>query len=169
MLGTFVAGRYSSTIQYPSASALSLGIMEEGYHLSWSKKVDLIDKTDAYGDTPIEGFYQGIAMHLNAVAKEWLPAVVTSMQPYNGWAGTGADTFDLGTIGQAETDKAGILVLTATAGVPAAASPASMTFTYALQDESEVNLLLGPKHRVMALSFRIWPYSSSGIKLFSST
>jgi len=169
MLGVFVAGRYSATIAYPGDTAKSLGIMEEGYNVRWTKSTDLINRTDAYGDTLIEGFYQGINMNVSCVAKEWLEAVIDSMQPFNAWAGTGADTFDLGTIGRAETDNAGILVLTATAGTPAASSPTSMTFTYAIQDDTDVTMLFGPRHRVMPLNFRIYPYSSSGIKFFSST
>lgn len=171
MIAVFVAGRYSATIQYPGESAKSLGIMQsDGFAVYWTKGLDVVDDSDAYGSgTTIEAFYQGINMGVSAVAKEWIDGVIESMNKFNGWAGTGASTFSLGVIGQAETDKAGVLVLSATAGTPAATSPATMTFTYAMQNQDEIKFNLSPKHRTVALNFRIYPYLSSTVKFFTST
>lgn len=169
MLGTFVAGRYSGVITYPAGSPLSLGILEEGWNIRWQHKKDYINRTDAYGDTTIEAFHQGLDMWVSGVAKEWLSGVIKTIQPFGGWAGTGASNMALGTIGVADTDNAGILVLTATAGTPAATSPASVTFTYAIQDENDVDMLFGPRHRTMPFTLRIYPYYSSAIRFFSST
>jgi hypothetical protein len=170
MLGTFVAGRYSSTYQPAGGSATSLGILEEGYHLSWSFHKDVMNKTDAYGSTPIEAFHQGLDVGISGVCKEHLAAVYQAMAPHTTWFPTGASTFLLGVIGSADTDKAGILILTSTAGTPAAASPTTLTATYAMQKEgAQPSILFGPTHRVHPFDMRIYPFLSSTIRFFTST
>lgn len=169
-LGTFVAGRYTSTYTAPGDSARSLGIMRDGYYISWALIRELMDKTDAYGRGAIEGFYQGVNVSISAIAKEWLLGVLTASAPFNGFTVvSGADSFEYGTVGKQDTDNAGILVLTSTAGTPAAASPTTLTATYAIQDDQQVQHLYGPEHRSTPLNFRVYPYSSSGIKLFTTT
>lgn len=173
MLGVFLAGRYTSTIAYPSLSALSLGITQEGYNLSWQSKWDVMESTDAFGvnGTIVEEFYQGMNMNISGIFKEFLPGTIRSVQPLNSWAGTGASSFNLGTIGLAATDQAGVLVLTAVAGTPAATSPATLTASFALNvGDTPTEQMFGPKHRVWPFNFRLFPYNASGtIKFFTST
>lgn len=169
-LGTWVAGRYSGTTQYPAGSAVTMGILRDGWTVSWQNHKQVLAQTDAYGRSPIEAFYQGTSVFVSGIAKEWLANVIKSINPINGWAGTGAATFSMGTISVQDTDTAGILVLTATTGTPAATSPATLTATYAiLQEDFDVSLLFGPEQREMPFRFRIYPYSSSGIKFFTTT
>ena len=169
-LGTFIAGRYSGTYQAPSDSARTLGICEEGWRVRWRMRNDVIDKTDAYGAMVVEAFNLGALVNIRGVFKEpMLAGVLKAVAPYSGWAGTGASSFAPGTVGAADTDNAGILVLTATASTPAAASPATLTATYAMQQEDDdVEMLFGPQHRVAPFNFRVFlNYSTS--KFFSST
>jgi hypothetical protein len=170
MLGTFVAGRYSATYQPPGESAYSIGIMEEGYQLQYRALASVINKSDAYGMTPIEAFHQGFEVFIAGSAREWIAGVHKMLNPINGWTGGAGGIFSNGTIGVAHTDRAGTLVLTATAGTPAAASPASLTAAYAMLAENfDVSMLFGPAERLMPWRLRIWPYSSSGIKFFTTT
>jgi hypothetical protein len=169
MLGTFVAGAYTTTLQFSTGGALAGGITEKGWSLRWIPNWNNMENSDSYGQgTTIEKFWQGLKMYVSCVALEWKTNIIKAMQPMNSWAGTGVSTFNLGTVGAAATDNAAILVMSSTANTPAAASPTSMTFTNTVQD-SEVNLLFGPEYRTMPLNLQVIPYSSSGIKLFSST
>lgn len=169
-LGVFVAGRYSATYQIPGQSAGPMGILEEGWNLSWQYHRDLINRTDAYGDTRIDGVHTGIDVSISGVAKEHVINVYRAMAPLTTWFPTGASTFLLGTIGVLESDSGGILILTSTAGTPAAASPTTLTATYAMQKEGTANsILLGPKHRVHPFDMAILPFLASTIRHFSST
>lgn len=168
MLGSFVAGAYTATLQFSGSSALAMGLLEEGWWLTWDPKWDPINKSDAYGSSTLDLFWQGLDMHVAGVALEWKTNVIRAMQPMNGWAGTGASAFNLGTIGAAASDNSGILVLSSTANTPAAASPTSVTFSQTINIDS-TKILFGPVHRTMPLNLQVLPYSSTGIKLFSST
>ena len=172
-LGTFVAGPYTATYYAPSDSARSLGIMEQGYNVGYSMRRQILARTDTYGETPIEGFYQGAEVNIQGTATEWLAGVMKAINPYNTWNGSvaaAAGTFSLGQVGKADTDNAGVLVLTATAGTPASASPATLTATLALLAENfDVSMLFGPEHRKMPWRFRIYPYLSTTVKFFTPT
>jgi hypothetical protein len=170
MLGTFVAGRYSATYQPPGEPAYSIGIMEEGYQIQYRALASLVNKTDAYGLTPIESFHQGFELYIAGTAREWITGVHRMLNPMNGWNGGSGGVFSLGTIGTAYTDRAGTLVLTATAGTPAASSPSTLTAAYAsLAENFDVSMLFGPAERLMPWRLRIWPYWSAGIKFFTTT
>lgn len=170
MIATLVAGRYAGSITYPSDTARALGILEEGFRLSWAFKKDVVGKSDAYGQSVIEKFHLGVNMHISGVFKEWITGVLKTITTYGAWAGTGASSFVMGTIGKADTDNAGSLVLTATAGTPAASSPA--TFTAALcmlTEDFDVDLLFGPEHRVMPFRMQVFPYDSSGTVRYATS
>jgi hypothetical protein len=168
---TAVAGRYSATYNKPGDSARSLGITREGFTIGARIKNEVVDRTDAYGQgTVVETFYQGQTVNISAIFHEQIAGVLNAVSPYGAWAGTGAVQWSLGTIGTQGSDLAGILVLTATAGTPAATSPATLTATYALQMEDvDVDLLFGPQHRVFPWRARLFPFLSTNVKFFTST
>jgi hypothetical protein len=171
MIATFVAGAYTSTYQPAGSSATSLGLTEEGYRLRWSYQTDDIDKTDAYGSTLIESFYQGANVSIGGIFKEYTTTTVKAVTAYTPLAATGVSTFDLGVIARAATNVGGPLILTATAGTPAAASPASLTAAMAIIPKGfSVEPLLGPTHRKMPFLFQIYPTTiSSATRFFSTT
>jgi hypothetical protein len=166
MLGTFVAGRYSGTL-----NAVDIGITEDGYHLRWKFEKDPVNKTDAYGSTLIESFYQGANVWCGGVFKEFKAGVIAAVSPYNTWANVGAVNFDLGIIGRADTGIATALVLSATAGTPAAVNPATLTAQVVQDDSAQVEQNFGPTHRKTPFLFRLYPTNPSGviIRFFSTT
>lgn len=169
-LGVWVAGRYSATYQIPGQSAGSMGILEDGWNLSWVFHRDVINRTDAYADTRVDSVHTGTDVSISGVAKEHLVNVYRAMAPLTTWFPTGASTFLLGTIGVLESDSAGILILTSTASTPAAASPTTLTATYAMQKEgAQASILLGPRHRTHPFDMAILPFLASTIRHFTST
>lgn len=174
-LGTFAAGAYTSAYTHPSVSVASLGITRDGYSISWRQNEEVLNKSDAYGATEIETFHLGLNVAISAVFHEWLQTVLNLSTPQTAGAvlkPLTAGYLGNGIIGVLGTAKAGALVLTATAGTPAATNGwASLTITYVkLADGFPVELLLGPEHRTVPFRGRIFPYDDGGtIKFFSQT
>lgn len=171
MLGTQVAGAYTATYQPTGLSQTDIGFTERGYLLRWSYNYDQVENTDSFGQgTLIESFYQGVNIWVGGTFKEYKQGPLYAVAPWQTFAPTGANTFALGVVGRAATYVGGPLILTATAGTPAASSPASLTATMALIDNGhQVEQLYGPTHRMTPFLFRIYPYSSTGIKYFTTT
>lgn len=147
-----------------------MGIQEEGYFLSWQYEADVLNRTDAYGSTTIEWFYQGMNVFLAGLAKEYKAGTLTPITPYNTFGPTGANSFELGTIGRAATDLAGTLILTSTAGTPAASAPATLTAAAAITEPNfRTEMLYGPTHRKFSWRMQLLPYVSSTVKFFTTT
>ena len=110
MLGVFVAGRYSALATFATGGAQSLGLQEEGFRISYRTSKDIINRTDGFGTSAVEGFNLGTDVHISGVGKEWLPGLIKLTNVYNGWTGGAAGVFALGTIGAADTDNAASIV-----------------------------------------------------------
>lgn len=164
-LGTFIAGRFTGTY-----NLASLGILEEGWRLSWAWHKEIINNTDAYGDTPIDAVYRGASVWISGIFKEVLAGTTTAVAPYNSYAPSGASAFAIGTIGVLDSATAKSLVLTSTAGTPAVATPATLTATLAVMDnEFTTEQLWGPNHRKTPFRFMLYPYVSATTIFFSTT
>jgi hypothetical protein len=167
---TPVAGRYSSTLDPPGATgATDLGIAEEGYRLRIAHALENVDNTDAYADQVVEQIYRGLRrVGLAYRSKEYKTGPLLAFSPQAAFGPTGAQTFAPGVVGRLATALAGVVVMTATPNTPAAASPATMTFTSAIiREDFDVELLFGPTNRLVPLDFRILPYDSgSGVPAY---
>ena len=166
-LATFVSGRYSCTW-----NAVDLGITDnDGWDLSWQYPVEAINSTDQYGMTWVDGVYQGVSdVFLQANGLEYKAGPLAAATPFATMTPTGASGLSLGTIGILVSGVAKALTLTATAGTPAAASPATLSATLAVWAENyPVHLLMNPKLRKFPIRMRILPYSATGIKFFTTT
>lgn len=173
-LGSFVAGRYVASYDPPgAATAADLGITQDGWQLFLSYAKQLVQTTDAYGDTVIEAIGRGISnCRLDALALEWKVGVLTALFPYQTTPPgiTGAGVIELGTIGTLDSAKGGILILTATAGTPAAASPATVTATQAaIRENNDIQIAFDSRLRTIPLSFRVFPYLDSVVKFVTLT
>jgi len=156
-LATFVAGRYSATL-----ASIDLGIAESGYELSMEPKHQLINKSDAFGDTLLDTVLRGVDWSLQSDQLEYKAGPISAI-------GQIAALGTLGVIGRLGSSVAGALVLTSTAGTPAAAAPATLTAAGAmLAPNANPRLLFNSELRKVPIRFVFLPYDSGGgvIKFF---
>lgn len=153
-LGAFIAGRYSSTY-----GGSTLGITQTGYDLIFAPQYERIDESDAWGLTLIDLVYRGVRSQLVCRALE---AAAAGMQgaiwPWNASFGT------LGTIARMSvvSSLTSAIVLTSTAGTPAANSPASLSISRAQITEDSLALTYNSTLRRVPLAFHVI-ISDSGV------
>lgn len=163
---------FSATYDPPGATAAAdVGLMKEGYKLSWQYAKKLLDESDAYGEMVIDGIYRGISnLFIEGVGLEYKAGILNALNPYSAFAPTGNSGISPGTISVLDTDTAGILIMTAASSTPAAAAPTTLTATYAILAENfNIDLLFDSRLREVPFRFRIYPYNSSGIKFVTTT
>lgn len=185
-LDTFVAGRYSGThlMPGPSATALDVGITEQGYELSLTPEFEDIGETDAYGQSVIDGVWRGGNCTLSFVSKAFKNGSVFAFWPFGGNTDTPVlgRMFDTGAgtyvpIGTLASDIAGTFLLTATAGTTAAngyvGAPAIATLTASkalLARNTNGRLLFNSKNRDVPITLRLYPFASGNtIRWFTVT
>lgn len=158
-LGVFIAGAYTG--QYNS---VAIGITDNGYELQWETKVDAIEKSDVYGDMMIDGVYRGVNYFMQA---EFLEGTTAAGQAAFPWAAFGTP----GIIGRLMSNVAAALLLTATTGTPAVATPATLTAPGAiLAPGSNPAVQYNSRLRTVPVRFVLLPYNSAGtIKSFTLT
>ena len=172
-LGTFISGRYSATYAGPSGTpaAADVGLTKNGYSLevSWSKK--LINESDAYGESAIDGIHRGGNCFLQFDSLEYKAGSLNAAFPYGAvLAPTGAGALGPGVIGRLDSAVAGTMVLTATASTPAASTPATLTTAAAVIAENfPVKLLFDTSLREVPLRMRLYLYDSAGTKQWFAT
>lgn len=149
---SFIAGRYTAVW-----NSLALGQTADGFRLSHSFFERLITG-DAYAEAPQDSIYRGAEMTGQCRLIEYNAAAVqTLMWPVS------ATLYDMGTIGKLAVNSgsgglAKALVLTAVSGTPSAATPASLTLTYAkLREGFPVELLYAPDLREVPIGLRFLP------------
>lgn len=149
---SFIAGPYTATYKQ-----LALGQTADGFRLTHSFFKRLITG-DSYAQSPQDDVYQGAEMFCQFRLIEYNAAgTKAAMWPYGTY-------LTMGTVGRVSKQQglAGSLVLTALAGTPAAGTPATLTFSYAILAEGfPVDLLFAPDLREVPLRMRVYP--SSGI------
>ena len=163
-LGTFVAGRYSSTY-----AAASLGITTRGYELDVQFKQEVIDESDLYGLSLIDLCLRGADVHLSMLCKEWIAGTKALL-----WAIGGGSFGKIFTAavpcGVFAYDLSAALVLTATANTPAAASPATLTASKAFPAANfNPKVLFDSRLRELPLRVVLFPYASSTDTIAFST
>jgi hypothetical protein len=173
-LDTFLAGRYSAT--YNTAD---VGITGEGQKLNFETKLELIQESDAYGQTIIDGVFRGGDVTADFESLAYKAGSLAAFWPYgntlagNGVLGVlvnpGASNVPIGVLASA---LAKAFVMTSVAGTPAAATPATLTASLALLREGfPAALLFNSKLRRVPISLRFYPADAGGgvIKHFVTT
>lgn len=159
-IGTFVAGAYAGTY-----SATAMGLTREGFRLRFNPHKRLIDKSDQYGDTVLDAVYRGMSVFLTLQAIEYKAGVTGPAWPY---AALGV----MGTVGRLDSNIAAAVVLTAVAGTPAAAAPATWTGSKCiLGDNNNVEWVMDSSNRETPIGFRVYAYDSGAgvIKFWTET
>lgn len=174
-LDTFVAGRYSGTY-----AASDVGITKDGYELELDSDLDDVGETDAWGTSVIDGIWRGGNCFLQLTSEAYKAGSLAAYWPYGGaLAGPGVlgilyDGSQLSKlpIGQLASNIAQALVLTVTAGTPAATLSAvnTLTATQALLAKNfNAKLLFNSKLREVPVRLRLYPYTVSNVTKFFST
>lgn len=149
---SFISGGYSVTW-----NAATVGQIANGIRISHEFFKRMITG-DAYAETPQDGVYRGGQMFAEMTLLEYnATSAQLAFWPYS------ATIFTLGTVGRLDvaSSLAKSLVLTAVAGTPAAAAPATQThLTTILREGFPVELLFAPDLREVPLNMRIYPNSS---------
>lgn len=148
-LDTFIAGRYSGTY-----NSVDVGIQESGFELQLEPKQEAISQSDAYGKTVLDHIYQGADWFLQFTGLAYKAGAITPFWP---WAALGV----MGVISRLGSDVASSMVLTSTAGTPAAAAPASLTAAKSiLAPNSPARLLFSSALRTVPVRLQMLPYDS---------
>lgn len=158
-LATLIAG--SSNMSWDGSDT---GITESGYELSWEPKQELINRSDVYGDMTIDTIFLGTDVFIQTEFKEWKSATLAAAYP---WATLG----QIGVISRLGSNVAKALVLTAIAGTPAAAAPASLTGTLSLlAQNSNPRAMFNARLRTLPCRFMLLPADIAGtLKHFATT
>lgn len=158
-LGTLICGRYSGTF-----NSVDTGITQNGYELTQDSKAEEVTPTDAYGDSIIDLCYRGGNVYIQFEGKEYKAGAITPFWP---WGTLGL----MGIIGRLASDVAAAMVLTSTAGTPAASAPATITASKSiLAPNNSSRLLYDSKVRNVPIRLLVLPFSNSGtITWFTQT
>lgn len=176
-LGTFIAGRYSSTY-----NTVDTGISKEGQELELDTDMDDIGETDAWGTSVIDGIWRGGNCFVQFTSEEYKAGSLGAYWPYGGAINAAGvlgilvdDTIAAPNklpMGQLASNIAKALVLTVTAGTPAATAGAVNTLTamFALLAKNfNGKLLFNSKLREVPIRLRCYPYTASSVTKFFAT
>jgi hypothetical protein len=171
-LGTFIAGRYSSTLTLPEGSPLDMGLTVEGYRLTWRIHRQKISRSDAYGDSTIDGVCRGADVYISGRCLEYKTGPIKANTMHLTFDVTGAQSFGMPLAGLLDSQLACTFILTATGGTPAAAaaSPTSLTAAAAIMAaDFDADITFDSMNREVPFKLQLLPYSSTGIKFFTTT
>lgn len=158
---TAIAGPYTATWGNP---ALNIGITEDGFETEETHFSEPI-RGDNLGDTLQDEVLRGGDVFVNFILQEYGNAKLALgngggigpiFHPHNTTLGK------IGQVGRLGTSIAAPLVLTAVAGTPAAANPATITFSLAtLASNFPIRLLYASRHRKVPMRMVSYPCTTS--------
>lgn len=154
-LDTIIAGRYSSTY-----NAVDTGITENGYELEQSSRQEVVEQTDAFGESAIDGVYRGGNVFVMFDSKAYKAGSITPFWP---WGAMGVLLTSAAPLGRLASAVAAAHVLTAVANTPAAAAPATLTGTLGiLAPNQSARLLFNSKVRNVPIRLQYLVYDATG-------
>lgn len=161
-LGTYIDGAYTGTY-----NAVAIGPTEDGFKLTKTMSASLIEASDVYGDTLIDGFYRGGSCRLACDAQEYKSGTIAPFWPFGGMGSVFTSAIPAG---RRLSDLASAIVLTSTANTPAAAAPASLTGAYSIMAPGQsVELSFNTKLRTVPIVLQLLPYTSSSNTIWFTT
>lgn len=120
--------------------------------ITQQSKAEAVANTDAYGKSTIDAIAQGADYFAQFTCLEYRTGVIACWWPF-GALGV------MGLIGRLYYTLSAPLVMTAIAGTPAAASPATLTATRSiLAPGFSSSLLFGPTLRKVPIRLQLFPY-----------
>lgn len=170
-LDSFVAGRYTWTF-----GGVDAGISDEGILLQQETRAELIQGSDAYGDSVLDLIYRGLDVFLQVTCKAFKPG---SLTPFYPWASLGViqvlgGTSPIGRLGSAVSSAAVLTALSGTAFNTAGATIINtLTAPQAILAENfNGELLFNSKLRKVPIRMRCLPQDSGApttTRAFSTT
>lgn len=152
---TLICGEYTATY-----NSVALGIFEGDAGLptlQQQSKAEPVANTSKYGKSTIDAIGQGADWFLQFVCLEYKAGPLAAFWPFNATRGR------MGVIGRLYYDLSLPIVLTAIAGTPAAATPATLTATRAiLAPGYNTQLVFGPTLRKVPIRLQLLPYDAGG-------
>lgn len=164
-LGTFIAGRYSATY-----NAVNVGITRQGYTLEITPKEEMINETDAYGLSTIDWIIRGGDCFLQYVSREYMAGSLAPL--VRNFTGTlGGMQAAASPVGRLASNVAQSMVLTAAAGTPAAAAPATLTALLSLLAPGyNTQILFDSRLREVPVRLQLLPNDVTGtLSWFTTT
>lgn len=160
---TVIAGAYTGTY-----SGTNVGYTQAGFELTQETNGELINQTDAYGESVIDFVHRGGSVYLMFESKVYKAG---STAPFYPWGSLGVMATAAAPIGRLASAVAASTVLTATAATPAAASPATLTGSKSiLPPGSNLKLLFDSRCRNVPIRLLLLPSESGGnITWFTTT
>ena len=155
-----IAGAYTGAY-----NALSLGIMsDEGFILGFQPMADEVNETDQFGATLIEMIYRGGNWKIRFRTKEWNAGMQGAFQVWGAHNNSNnPPAFALGIIGRLGSAVSKALVLTSTAGTPAATSPSTLTAAQAiLSPNNNLDINFTSRIREVPIEMVCLPYANNG-------
>lgn len=150
-----IVGEYTATY-----GGVALGIFEGDAGLptlSQQTKAEPIANTSKYAKTTIDAIWQGADWFMQFTCLEYKAGPRVAFWPFH------ATLSALGAIGRLYYGMASPLVLTAVAGTPAAATPATLTASKTiLAPGYNTQLVYGPTLRKVPLRLQLLPYVLNG-------
>lgn len=160
----FLAGQYLVTWD-----SLDMGIMEGDSGVPTIEQInhaELINNTDAYGKSLIDGIYQGADFSAMFMCMEYREGSKGAWWPFDPIVAT------MGVIARLLYDMSSALVLTSIAGTPAddAGDPLTITAAAAiLAPGFNTRLLFGPTLRKVPIRQVLFPYDNGDIVWYEET
>lgn len=153
VFGPIVSGAYTATW-----NSVAVGFTIEGYQLAVRFLKQMIDRTDIYGMTMIDGIHQGANCSARYESRVYDAGNTGPAFPYGG-VGIVASTTK--PIGYNDRAHAQAFVMTSTANTPAAAAPATLTAAKTLMAENfPIELLFDSQARKIPVQLNLLPVES---------
>lgn len=163
-LDAFIAGRYPITY-----SGVGVGITDRGTELQQESAWQVINTSDAYGDSIIDGVYRGGNLHLQFTCKAYKAGSITPFWP---WGTLGVMQSPGSPVGRLASNVASPTVLSVLAGTPAAVAGAINTLTAPLSilsPNSPASLLFTSELRQVPIRLLALPSDNVGTTTWFST
>lgn len=152
---TPIAGHYSATY-----NAVGVGYTETGFELEQTVKQEVSNESDAFGESTIDWVYRGGDAFLTWDSKVYKAG---STAPFWPWGALGVMATAAAPIGRLASAVAQAMVLTATAGTPASATPATLTASKSLLAPNfSGRLLFNSKLRRVPVRLQLLPGETTG-------
>ena len=107
---TLVAGAYTGTY-----STVNVGFTQSGFELTQETKAEMVNQTDAFGDSIIDFVHRGGSVHIMFESKVFKPGAITPFYP---WGALGVMYTAAAPLGRLGSAVAAALVLTGVASTP---------------------------------------------------